>query len=64
MLQGVFQNPISKMNTFVKRTIPVDLAGKIIGLLFLFGGASVSGAQGTDPMPSASTQAIVSEARK
>jgi putative effector of murein hydrolase LrgA (UPF0299 family) len=45
MLQGVFQNPISKMNTFVKRTIPVDLPGKIIGLLFLFGGASVSGAQ-------------------
>jgi hypothetical protein len=51
------------MNTFMKRTIPVYLPGKIIGLLFLFGGASVSGAQGTDPMPSASTQAIVSEAR-
>jgi hypothetical protein len=32
-------------------------------LLFLFGGASVSVAQGTDLMPSASAQAIVSEAR-
>ena len=47
----------------MKRTIPVDLPGKIIGLLFLFGGASVSGAQGTDRMPSATTQAIISEAR-
>jgi hypothetical protein len=47
----------------MKRTIPVDLPGKIIGLLFLFGGASVSIAQGTDLIPSASTQAIVSEAR-
>ena len=47
----------------MKRTIPFDLPGKIIGLLFLFGGASVSGAQVTDRLPSASTQAIVSEAR-
>ena len=47
----------------MKRTIPVDLPGKIIGLLFLFGGASVSGAQGTDRMPSASAQAIVYYAR-
>ena len=47
----------------MKRTIPVDLPGKIIGLLFLFGGASVLGAQGTDRMPSASAQAIVYYAR-
>jgi pimeloyl-ACP methyl ester carboxylesterase len=63
MLQGDFTTQISKMNTFMKRTIPVDLPGKIIGLLFLFGGASVSGAQATDPMPSASAQAIVYYAR-
>ena len=63
MFQGFFKTLISKMNTFMKRTIPVDLPGKIIGLLFLFGGASVSVAQGTGLMPSASAQAIVSEAR-
>ena len=63
MLQGFLTTQISKMNTFMKRTIPVDLPGKIIGLLFLFGGASVSGAQGTDRMPSASAQAIVYYAR-
>jgi hypothetical protein len=51
------------MNTFMRRTISFDLPGKIIGLLFLFGGALVCGALGTDRMPSVSTEAIVSEAR-
>ena len=58
-----FHNPNFQKEHFMKRTIPVDLPGKINGLLFLFGGASVSIAQGTDLIPSASTQAIVSEAR-
>jgi hypothetical protein len=51
------------MNTFMKSTIRIDLPRKIIGLLFLFSGVSVSGGRPTDRMPSASTQAIVSEAR-
>jgi hypothetical protein len=63
MLQGVSQPKFSKMNTFMKSTIRIDLPRKIIGLLFLFSGVSVSGGRPTDRMPSASTQAIVSEAR-
>ena len=44
-------------------TIRIDRPRQIIGLLFLFSGLSVSGVRATDRMPSASTQAIVSEAR-
>ena len=51
------------MNTFIKSTIRIDLPGKIIGLLFLFSGISVSGGRATNRMPSANTPAIVSEAR-
>jgi hypothetical protein len=51
------------MNTFMKSTIRIDRPRQIIGLLFLFSGLSVSGVRATDRMPSASTQAIVSEAR-
>ncbi|MGA8478309.1 MAG: hypothetical protein WB696_10155, partial [Chthoniobacterales bacterium] len=44
-------------------TIRIDRPRQIIGLLFLCSGLSVSGVRATDRMPSASTQAIVSEAR-
>ena len=53
MLQGVSQPKFSKMNTFMKSTIRIDLPRKIIGLLFLFSGVSVSGGRATDRMPSA-----------
>ena len=38
------------MNTFMKNTIRIDLAGMIIGLLPLFNGVSVSGGRATDRM--------------
>jgi hypothetical protein len=47
----------------VKYTIRSSLSRTIIGSLLFFSGVSVSGAQATDPMPSASAQAIVSYAR-
>jgi hypothetical protein len=50
------------MNTIVKDTIRSNLSRTIVGLLLFFSGVSVSGAQATDRLPGASTQAIVSEA--
>ncbi len=47
----------------MKSTIRIDRPRKIIGLLILFSGLSMSGVRATDRMPSASTQAIVSESR-
>ena len=55
MLQGVSQTKFFEMDTFMKSTIRIDSPHKIIGLLFLFSGVSVSSGRATDRMPSAST---------